>query len=123
LVPDPKLSTAENHRVSAELAALSSKLYWLLPDPSLSPFERLERLGRVVEERTPDFEQLQSASVKLRYLRKRIDELVPGDLTPERKIDLLLEKLDTMVGVSEKAFAPIQKLELLGDPRGKISPE
>jgi hypothetical protein len=123
MVPDPNMTLAANQRASADLASISSKLYRLLPDESLSPLERLERLARVIEKRKPDRNQLQSASSKLTQLTARIDKLVPGDMTPEKKIEVLLEGLDGMVSKEQCELATIEKLELLGDPRGKVAPE
>ena len=122
-VPEIMLTFEENRTAAADLGSLSSKLFWTLPDESLSPFERLERLARVVEDRTPQLDNLQSAAAKLEQLRKRLDELVPGDMTPERKVDALLEKLDEMVARDQRELPPIRKLELLGDPRGRVLPE
>lgn len=122
-VPDPKLSPAENQQASAELASLSAKLHRLLPDESLSPFERLERLGRAVENRKPDLTQLQPAATKVAELKARINELIPGDATPERKLDDIVGKLDEMVSKEQRQFSTISKLELLGDPRGRVAPE
>ena len=53
-VPDPNLTPAENQKASAHRASLSAKLFRLLPDESLSPFERLERLSRAADNRNPD---------------------------------------------------------------------
>jgi hypothetical protein len=123
MVPDPKLSAAENQKASADLASISAKLHWLLPDQSLSPFERLERLGRAVEDRTPDPSQLQPAAAKVEALKVRIDELIPGDMTHEKKIDILVEQIDRMVSAEQRTWPTINKLELLGDPRGRVAPE
>jgi hypothetical protein len=122
MVPDVDLSKEENNKVSAELAALSAKLYGLLPDNSLSPFERLERLARVVEGRKPDLSQLQSASKKLEALRARLNDLVPGDASDDKKIDVMAAKLDELVADEQHDWTTFSKLELLGDPRGRVAP-
>ncbi|BAP15497.1 hypothetical protein AS19_26460 [Alcanivorax sp. NBRC 101098] len=123
MVPDPKISAAENQKAAAELAALSGKLFGHVPDQSLSPLERLERLARGIDERKPNKKQLEPAVKKLQELKQRIDELVDGDLSHEKKIDVILEKLDEKVGSSQKALHTTDKLELLGDPRGNVAPE
>lgn len=122
-VPDPEISAAANQSAAADLAALSAKLHALLPDNSLSPIERLERLGRVVENRTPKAENLQSAIKKLDDLKARLDELVPGALSPSEKIDLLHRQLNEMVAPEMKDSLAMHKLEVLGDPRARVAPD
>ncbi len=122
-VPDPKVSASVNQKASAELGALSDKLFWHVPDKSLSPFERLERLSRAADQATPDLTHLQPATEKLKNLKARIDQLVPGDGTSEQKIDTLLKQLDSKVGSAQQALHTTDKLELLGDPRAKVAPE
>lgn len=123
MVPDTLMSASENQKAASDLGALSAKLSWHIPDQSLSPLERLERLARAVEDRKPDLAQLQSAAKKLKALNTRIDELVPGDMSYEKKLDTLIQKLDDKVGVSQRALQTTDKLELLGDSRANIAPE
>lgn len=123
MVPDPALTNAANQKAAADLASLAAKLFWHVPDPSLSPLERLERLARAADRVKPDLSQLQSASKKVAALRKRIDRLVPGRLSPERKIEQLVKKLDRKVGRSQAHLPTADKLELLGDPRSRVAPE
>ena len=80
-------------------------------------------MARAVEDRKPDLAQLQSAAKKLKALNTRIDELVPGDMSYEKKLDTLIQKLDDKVGVSQRALQTTDKLELLGDSRANIAPE
>ena len=123
MVPDPDMTATENRAAAAELKSLSDALYELLPDKSLSPFERLERLGRVVEPRDPHLEDLQSAATKLQRLKDRINELVPGEGSPHEKLIGLELALDEQAGVELSGQSVISKLEKLGDPRGRIEPE
>lgn len=123
MVPDEKLTPSENQKAAAELASLSAKLYRLLPDQSLSPMERVERLARTVDERNPVLEHLQSAASKLQQLKLRLNELIPGDHTPEQKIDTMLSALDGKIGADHQHLTAIEKLEMLGDPRANIAPE
>lgn len=123
MVPDPKMTASQNQKAASDLAALSAKLFWHVPDQSLSPFERLERLARAVDDSNPDMKQLQPAAAKLDSLKSRIDELVPGDMSHEKKIETLIQKLDEKVGSSQLSLHTTEKLELLGDPRAKIAPE
>ena len=123
MVPDEDFARSINQKAAADLAALSAKLFGHVPDHSLSPLERLERLGRAADNAAPDLAQLQPATKKLAALKARIDELIPGDATHEKKIEVLLAQLDTKVGQNQLAFHTTDKLELLGDPRARIAPE
>jgi len=123
MVPEIGMTASQNQKAASDLAALTAKLFWHVPDQSLSPFERLERLARAAEDRRPDMVQLQSAARKLEALKSRIDELVPGDMSHEKKIETLIQQLDKKVGASQLALHTTDKLELLGDPRAKIAPE
>ncbi|OWJ91959.1 hypothetical protein [Paracoccus yeei] len=123
MVPDPEMPLAFNRKAAADLAAISEKLYELLPDPSLSPLERIERLARVVEGRSPDLEQLQPAHKKLEKINERLTQLMPDDSNPMEKIDQLYQIIVSMAPVELRSGSTIQMLEAMGDPRGKIEPE
>ena len=123
MVPDPEISAAANQNAAAELAGISEKLYELLPDPSLSPLERLERLGRVIEKRDPDLEQLKPAHIKVAELKKRLDQLLPGGEGALAKVANLVSILNDVAPKDVAGASPIRMLEALGDPRGKIEPE
>jgi predicted nuclease with TOPRIM domain len=123
MVPDNKLTFKENRAAALELKAISETLFELLPDKSLSPFERLERLGRVAEPREPLLEELQPAHVKLKRLKARINELVPGEGSFHEKLVALEMKLEELVGDDLATETTIKKLEKIGDPRGGIEPE
>jgi len=102
--------------VCTALGNLSVKLRDLLPDPSIGPEERLERLARVVRHSVMDSRRHLTARTKLRHLRDRLDELVAGPATHEQKIDLLLQALDEQVP-NAGHLTTFQKLEALGDAR------
>lgn len=123
MVPDTRLSAEENARFKNELERLSDLLFELLPDKSLSPMERLERLARAVEPREPRLDHLRPASKKVAELKDRLEELVPGDHAPEEKIARMVALLDELVSSDKKGASVIEKLEQLGDPRGKVEPE
>lgn len=123
MVPDEEMSASQNQKAASDLGLLSAKLFWHVPDQSLSPFERLERLARAADGSTPDLSQLQSAAKKLEALKSRIDILVPGNMSHEKKIEVLIEKLNEKVGVTQLTLHTTEKLELLGDSRAKIAPE
>ncbi|HUG23636.1 hypothetical protein [Piscinibacter sp.] len=102
--------------VSEELERLSIKLRDLLPDPSIGPEERLERLSRVVRRSVMTSAHHLTARTKLRRIRARLDELVPGEISYEAKINALLDELDRQVPNGED-LTIFQKLELIGDAR------
>ena len=120
MVPDPEISIQFNKNASAELLKLSAKLQKLLPDPSLSPDERLERLARVVQSRVPLLEHLQPANTKLHKLKNRLDELVPGSGNASAKVDKLVNILNKISNL--KKGTVVKKLEAMGDPRAGVSP-
>lgn len=97
-----------------ELVRLSVKLLTHLPDPSLGPDERLERVARVVPTSQLQSAHRRSARNKLVNLRRRLDELVPGDLTSEEKLDALIARVHQLVP-DDMPF--ILKLETMGDFR------
>jgi hypothetical protein len=123
MMPDPKLSKAENLAATRELKALTDALFELLPDKSLSPMERIERLARSVEPREPRLEELKPAATKLAELKARLNEIIPGDGSPHDKLLSLELALDESVGLDKANLPTFKKLELLGDPRGKVEPE
>lgn len=102
-------------KIASELTDLSVRLIELLPDPSLSPDERLERLARVVPSSQLVTANRRTARSKLTTIRRRLDELVPGaDLDSREKLEQVVERLDELVpGTS----SPIEKLERPGDFR------
>jgi hypothetical protein len=100
--------------VVGELVRLSVKLLGNLPDPSLGPDERLERIARVVPTSQLQSAHRRSARNKLVALRRRLDELVPGDMTSEEKLDTLIARVHDLVP-GDMPF--IAKLETMGDFR------
>jgi hypothetical protein len=91
-VKDPSLSAAENARAASELKTIGARLMAIIPDPSLSAEQRIERLARAVSNAKPDWGMIEPASHVLARLKPRIDELVPGtDLTTEAKVEKLGE--------------------------------
>jgi hypothetical protein len=92
-VSEPGLSLEENQRASAELASIARRLAAVLPDVSASPEERVERLSRYVPGATPDPDLMISDHAKLVRMRARLEELVPGELTPEQRVDQLARYL------------------------------
>lgn len=120
MVPDPKLTALDNQKAAAQLAALSARLHVFLPDHTLSPQERLERLARVIQNRVPQSQHLLSANEKLAALTTRLNELVPGGMTPEEKVDHLVD-LATKA-VPDPNLSMVDRLEKIGDDRAGIAP-
>lgn len=102
--------------VCEHLTALSERLLELLPDPSLSPDERLERIARVVPSSTLKSAYHQTARTKLNRLRARLDELVPrDDLCYAEKLEWLVARVHELVPGDEPRL--FKKLEAFGDHR------
>jgi hypothetical protein len=122
MVPDDDLPASLNAEAAAKLDALSRFLIEALPDASLSPDERLERLARVVQDRTPRGEHLLPAVQKVDRLERRLAELVPGaKLSSMDRLNQLVAKLSEMVP-GEGRESIVAKLERLGDKRAGIKP-
>lgn len=112
----PRIADEPQDSVHKELEHLSLKLQALLPDPSLSPLERVERLARVISESIQDSSQHLTARKKLNQIRLRLADLVPDpSLNSEGRIDFLVQKTHDLVpGPAQKLF---EKLEKIGDRR------
>lgn len=121
MVPDLKVAKAVNDAAAAKLSEISGFLANALPDHSLSPEERLERLARVVQDRVPRQEQLLPAIQKVDRLERRLAELVPGEgMSAMDRLNRLVQQCNGMCGDDGKTL--VQKLETLGDPRAGITP-
>jgi hypothetical protein len=128
MVPDPKLSIQLNDDAAKRLAELSKVLADALPDHSLSPDERLERLARVVQNRVPERQHLLPAVEKVSRLERRLAELVPDPtLTPVERVQTLLQGLDDHHAANAPNFlatgpSVVEKLERMGDERAGFPP-
>lgn len=100
--------------VFEHLRSLSSRLQELLPDPGIGPEERLERIARVVPDSVRVTANMQTGRAKLQRLRGRLDELVPGDLPHEEKLEQLVRRVGELVPEGDRF---IDRLETLGDYR------
>lgn len=101
--------------VVEELVTLSVRLLTLLPDPSLSPNERLERLARVVPHSQMHSAHRRTARSKLTELRRRLEDLVPDDgLSSVERLEWLISRVEELVPGDGST---ISKLEKLGDFR------
>jgi len=109
----PKYEESFQH-VCENLVSLSTRLRDLLPDPSIGPQERLERIARIVPNSLMISQNYRTARAKLKDLRHRLDELVPEPMSYEKKLDFLVTKINDRVP-GEKRL--VEKLELLGDRR------
>lgn len=102
--------------VKQMLADISLRLAELMPDPSLGPEERLERLARVVPDSVLVTSRRRNARTKLEELTQRLNELVPSKMgRPLEQIEYLVDKLNQLVPEDAPTF---RKLEAMGDFRG-----
>ncbi|EJR73599.1 hypothetical protein ORN01_21990 [Bacillus cereus] len=110
---DYKPNFTENYEeVCVHLKGISQKLYDLLPDISLSPDERLERLARVIPKSILISENHKTARTKLNKLRNRLDELVPDEnLDYYQKIDYLVGIANNMVPEDIKLYKKLEKID------------
>jgi hypothetical protein len=112
----PGIPEESQEVVDSQLFKISEKLQKLLPDPSLSPLERVERLGRVVPTSIQRSAHHLTARTKLSNIRLRLAELVPiEDMSAEEKIDMLVEIIEELVPI--KTDRLFERLELIGDNR------
>jgi len=89
-IKDPSRSDGENAMAGAQLAALTKVLERVVPHPTFSPEERVERLARVVDGATPNPRFMEPEIVKLERLLARVDELMPvSGLSAEEKLERL----------------------------------
>jgi hypothetical protein len=112
----PSIGEESQENVIHELLTLSQKLQDLLPDPSLSPLERVERLARVIPESIQNSSEHLTARKKLNQIRLRLAELLPKkNGSASEKIDFLVDKVHQLVpGETARLF---EKLEKIGDCR------
>lgn len=97
------------------LQEISTLLQAWLPDPSIGPEERLERLARVVPDSILCSENRVNARTKLTRLRRLLDELAPDIEGDVERLKHLRHLLDDLVPGDAPA---IKKLETLHDYRG-----
>jgi len=116
MVPDNNIHASVNAQAAENLGALSAVLADALPDPSLSPDERLERLARVKQDRVPRTEYLLPAIEKLDRLERRLAELVPGEGLSA------MDRLQTLIRTLEGDGSVVERLEKMGDPRAGVAP-
>lgn len=121
MVPDEELTAEANADAAARLEAMSRFLASALPDTSLSPEERLERLARVITDRVPRKENLRPAIEKVEQLERRLEELIPDqNLTAMDRLNKLVEICNDCVPNNNLSI--VEKLESLGDSRAGIPP-
>src|SRR5262249_12706904 len=84
-----------------------------LPDKSLSPLERIERLGRVVPHAVQVSANHLTARSKLNAIRSRLCELAPREgMSEEEIVDWLVEKIIAQVpGKYERLIERLSQIE------------
>lgn len=98
-----------------ELMAVSVRLLTLMPDPSLGPDERIERISRVIPSSQLQSAHRRSARNKLVTIRRRLDDLVPHLAgKPSAQVEYMVERVHQLVDGDQKF---IEKLEAIGDLR------
>lgn len=111
-----KILDMEFEKICDELQGLSTKLLDLLPDPALSPLERIERLSRVQYNTIKESSNHKTARVKLFEIDRKLSEIIPNnELNNYQKIDYLVSKLNKLVPINTNKI--FQKLEIIGDNR------
>ncbi|WP_300074380.1 hypothetical protein [uncultured Ruegeria sp.] len=112
----PELKEQRFEDVATELKEISEYLLELLPDPSLSPMERIERLGRVVPLSYQLGAHHRTARAKLSEITVRLQELLPGEeMTNRERIDCLVAEVHRLC--PEDLGRLYLKLEHIGDHR------
>ncbi|WP_391205456.1 hypothetical protein [Psychrobacillus sp. L4] len=107
--------TESFEEVCTNLKLISSRLYELLPDVTLSPDERLERIARIVPSSLLCSDHHKTARTKLKKLRTRLDELVPDStLSYSQKLEYLVDLVNNRIPDDLLLF---EKLESIGDKR------
>jgi len=101
--------------VKGELTNLSIILFDLLPDKSIGPEERIERLGRLIPSTILESEYHRTARLKLNIIQRKLDYLVPDtSLSYENKIKYLVSLANKLV---PENIPFIEKLEKINDYR------
>ena len=101
--------------VAEELTNISLTLIEMMPDPSIGPQERLERLARVVPSSIMKSAYRRNARAKLNDLKNRLNELVPQyKNNSQAQLDFLKSELSRLV---PEEIPDIEKLEKIGDHR------
>lgn len=101
--------------VAEELTAISLTLIEMMPDPSIGPQERLERLARVIPSSIMKSSYRRNARAKLNDLKARLNELVPEhENNSFEQLKYLKNELSRLV---PENISDIDKLEKLGDHR------
>ncbi|WP_232700248.1 hypothetical protein [Brevibacillus daliensis] len=107
--------TESFEEVCTNLKSLSDRLFNLLPDKTLSPDERLERIARIIPTSILCGDYHKTGRTKLNKLRYRLDELVPdNNLDYNQKLEFLVDLVNETVPGDMLLY---QKLELIGDKR------
>lgn len=101
--------------VCRNLKDISLTLQEWLPDPSIGPEERLERLARVIPHSILCSENRLNARTKLNRLRRRLIELVPHIEGDKERLQYLYDCVNERIPGNQSL---IEKLEQIKDFRG-----
>ncbi len=101
--------------IKKELDLISEKLFHLLPDKSIGPEERVERLARLIPSSIMESEYHRTARKKLEIIERKLNTLVPrSDLSNSEKIDYLVTIANTLIPEDKRL---VEKLETIGEYR------
>lgn len=104
--------TPEFSQVTKKLEDISKKLFELLPDYSLGPEERIERLARVIPESVLESKNMLTARTKLNNITTKLNTLIPNsELTDLEKIDKLVEIVNLLEPGDEKLIEKLEKID------------
>ena len=102
----------EFFKVTEKLQGISKKLFELLPDYSLGPEERIERLARVIPESILESKNMLTARTKLNNITMKLNYLIPDpELTEMEKIDKLVEIINLLEPGEEKLIKKLEKID------------
>lgn len=98
--------------ITKKLEDISKKLFEILPDYSLGPEERIERLARVIPESILESKNMLTARTKLNNITTKLNALIPdSNLTELEKIDKLVEIINTLEPGDEKIIKKLEKID------------
>lgn len=98
--------------IKDELEEISKLLFSLLPDYSIGPEERVERLARVIPESILESKNMLTGRKKLSNITKRLNELIPDEnLSNIVKINMLVDIINKLEPDGETLIEKLEKID------------